>query len=176
MSLSQTPSNTLPSGPIVVRKLSQDDILMRGGMIVIALYLVITLVLPLYAMFSKSFSTYRMELGQYEIQVSDEAGQFSTSTFTLAERNEQLGVVPASDLSASSGDRLGATKFFPDFSFRSPIKYRIRNLEEGGRFLIGSTLKDDTTWHELDSNTFRRVQLRPVKSTGIENFVPFFVR
>jgi len=174
MSLSQNPSGVLPSGPIVVKKLSRDDVLMRGGMIVIALYLVITLVLPLYVMFSKSFSTYRMELGQYEIQVSNETGQFDKSTFTLAERNEQLGVMPASDLSVSSGDRLGATKFFPDFSFRSPIKYRIRNSEEGGRFLVGSTLKDDTAWHELDSNTFRRVQLRPVKSTGIGNFVNYF--
>ena len=174
MSLSQNPSGVLPPGPIVVKKLSRDDVLMRGGMIVIALYLVITLVLPLYVMFSKSFSTYRMELGQYEIQVSNETGQFDKSTFTLAERNEQLGVMPASDLSASSGDRLGATKFFPDFSFRSPIKYRIRNSEEGGRFLVGSTLKDDTAWHELDSNTFRRVQLRPVKSTGVGNFVNYF--
>ena len=174
MSLSQNPSGVLPPGPIVVKKLSRDDVLMRGGMIVIALYLVITLVLPLYVMFSKSFSTYRMELGQYEIQVSNETGQFDKATFTLAERNEQLGVMPASDLSASSGDRLGATKFFPDFSFRSPIKYRIRNSEEGGRFLVGSTLKDDTAWHELDSNTFRRVQLRPVKSTGIGNFVNYF--
>ena len=174
MSLSQNPSGVLPPGPIVVKKLSRDDVLMRGGMIVIALYLVITLVLPLYVMFSKSFSTYRMELGQYEIQVSNETGQFDKATFTLAERNEQLGVMPASDLSASSGDRLGATKFFPDFSFRSPIKYRIRNSEEGGRFLVGSTLKDDTAWHELDSNTFRRVQLRPVKSTGVGNFVNYF--
>ena len=174
MSLSQNPSGVLPPGPIVVKKLSRDDVLMRGGMIVIALYLVITLVLPLYVMFSKSFSTYRMELGQYEIQVSNETGQFDKATFTLAERNEQLGVMPASDLSASSGDRLGATKFFPDFSFRSPIKYRIRNSEEGGRFLVGSTLKDDTAWYELDSNTFRRVQLRPVKSTGVGNFVNYF--
>ena len=174
MSLSQNPSGVLPSGPIVVKKLSRDDVLMRGGMIVIALYLVITLVLPLYVMFSKSFSTYRMELGQYEIQVSNETGQFDKATFTLAERNEQLGVMPASDLSASSGDRLGATKFFPDFSFRSPVKYRIRNSEEGGRFLVGSTLKDDTAWYELDSNTFRRVQLRPVKSTGVGNFVNYF--
>ena len=174
MSLSQNPSGALPPGPIVVKKLSRDDVLMRGGMIVIALYLVITLVLPLYVMFSKSFSTYRMELGQYEIQVSNETGQFDKATFTLAERNEQLGVMPASDLSASSGDRLGATKFFPEFSFRSPIKYRIRNSEEGGRFLVGSTLKDDTAWHELDSNTFRRVQLRPVKSTGVGNFVNYF--
>ena len=53
MSLLQTTADTLPAGPVVKGKLSRDDILMRGGMMVIALYLVITLVLPLFAMFSK---------------------------------------------------------------------------------------------------------------------------
>ena len=42
-----------PKG-LVKAKLSRDDIIMRGGMIVIALYLVISLVFPLYSMFSKS--------------------------------------------------------------------------------------------------------------------------
>ena len=46
-----------PNG-VIKAKLSRDDIIMRGGMAVIALYLVISLVFPLYAMFSKSFSTF----------------------------------------------------------------------------------------------------------------------
>ena len=174
MSMPQSTADVLPDGPVVKGKISRDDILMRGGMAVIALYLLITLVLPLYAMFSKSFSTYRIELAQYEVQVSDEAGQFVTPTFTLADRNEQIAAVPPEDLSTGSGGRLGATKFFPEFSFRSPVIYRFRNLDEAGRFLVGSALKDDTGWYELDSNTFRRVQLRPVKSTGISNFVNYF--
>lgn len=174
MSLLQTTADTLPAGPVVKGKLSRDDILMRGGMMVIALYLVITLVLPLFAMFSKSFSTYQIELAQYEVQVSDETGQFNTPAFTLADRNNQLEAVPQDDLRTGSDGRLGATKFFPDFSFRSPVMYRIRNIDDGGRFLVGSALKDDTNWYELDSNTFRRVQLRPVKSTGIDNFVNYF--
>ena len=77
MTVPQPDVDTLPAGPIIKGKLSRDDILMRGGMAVIALYLVITLVLPLYPMFSKSFSTYRIELTQFEVQVSDEAGQFN---------------------------------------------------------------------------------------------------
>ena len=174
MTVPQPDLDTLPAGPIIKGKLSRDDILMRGGMVVIALYLVITLVLPLYAMFSKSFSTYRIELTQYEVQVSDEAGQFNTPAFILATLNQQYNIVQKEDLSTGSGGRLGVTKFFPDFSFRSSVMYRIRNLHDAGRFLIGSALKDDTDWHELDSNTFRRVQLRPVKSTGITNFVNYF--
>ncbi|MGY9011728.1 MAG: putative 2-aminoethylphosphonate ABC transporter permease subunit [Rhodobacterales bacterium] len=174
MSMPQSTADVLPDGPIVKGKISRDDILMRGGMAVIALYLLITLVLPLYAMFSKSFSTYRIELAQYEVQVSDEAGQFFTPTFTLADRNQQIAAVLPEDLSTGSGGRLGATKFFPEFSFRSPVMYRFRNIDDAGRFLVGSALKDDTDWYELDSNTFRRVQLRPVKSTGISNFVNYF--
>ena len=46
MNLLQTTPDTLPVGPVVKGKLSRDDILMRGGMMVIALYLVITLVMP----------------------------------------------------------------------------------------------------------------------------------
>ena len=138
MSLLPTTPNTLPAGPVVKGKLSRDDILMRGGMVVIALYLVITLVLPLYAMFSKSFSTYQFELAQYEVQVSDEAGQFDSATFTLADRNAQIEAVQLDDLSTGSGGRLGVTKFFPDFSFRSPVMYRIRNLDDGGLSLIHS--------------------------------------
>tara|TARA_B100000780_G_scaffold148465_1_gene103755 strand:- start:414 stop:2435 length:2022 start_codon:yes stop_codon:yes gene_type:complete len=174
MSMPQSTTDVMPDGPIVKGKISRDDILMRGGMAVIALYLLITLVLPLYAMFSKSFSTYRIELAQYEVQVSDEAGQFITPTFTLADRNQQIAAVLQEDLSTGSGGRLGATKFFPEFSFRSPVMYRFRNIDDAGRFLVGSALKDDTDWYELDSNTFRRVQLRPVKSTGISNFVNYF--
>ena len=39
-----------PNG-VIKAKLSRDDIIMRGGMAVIALYLVISLVFPLYSMF-----------------------------------------------------------------------------------------------------------------------------
>ena len=63
-----------PNG-VIKAKLSRDDIIMRGGMAVIALYLVISLVFPLYAMFSKSFSTFQYDLSKFEVQVSDDAGQ-----------------------------------------------------------------------------------------------------
>ncbi len=60
--------DTLPPGPTIKGKLSRDDLIMRGSMMVIALYLIVTLIFPLYTMLSKSFSTYRIELGQYEFQ------------------------------------------------------------------------------------------------------------
>ncbi|WP_408009303.1 putative 2-aminoethylphosphonate ABC transporter permease subunit [Roseibium album] len=169
-----TTPDTMPAGPEIKPKLSRDDIIMRGGMIVIALYLLITLAFPLWAMLSKSFSTYQFDLSQYEFQISDDAGVFDGAILTGAELNARTNVYEASDLAGSSDSRLGVTKFFPDFSFRSPVHYKIRNSVEGGRFLVGSKLYNTLDWLELDSNTFRRVQLRPVKSTGISNFVSYF--
>ncbi|AHD03642.1 putative 2-aminoethylphosphonate ABC transporter permease subunit [Leisingera methylohalidivorans] len=155
-------------------KLSRDDIIMRGSMIVIGLYLLITMVFPLYAMLSKSFSTYTFDLAAYEVQVSDETGGNFSDPTTFATLNARLDVLEDRDLNAGSDGRLGVTQFFPGFSFRSPVNYRLRNTADSGRFLIGSTLNDGTDWVELDSNTFRRVQLRPVESRGLDNFKAYF--
>ncbi|SFU05904.1 putative 2-aminoethylphosphonate ABC transporter permease subunit [Sedimentitalea nanhaiensis] len=174
MNLSHSNPVTLPAGRDVRGKLSRDDVIMRGGMIVIALYLVVTLAFPLYAMLSKSFSTFRFELAQYEFQVSDEAGVFDGTILNGAQLNQSTGAYSGGDLAAGSDSRLAVTPFFPDFSFRSPVQYQIRNASDTGRFLVGSDLYDDTDWLTLDSNTFRRVQLRPVKSRGIDNFVNYF--
>ncbi|SEL25569.1 iron(III) transport system permease protein [Roseovarius nanhaiticus] len=167
-------SATMPDGPAIRGKLSRDDLLMRGGMIVIAAYLLITLVMPLFVMFSKSLSTYRFDLAAFEFQVSDEAGQFDGPVLTGAELNAQTGAYSPDDLNTNSDGRLSVTAFFPDFSFRSPVEYRIRSIGESGRYLVGSTLYTGSEWQQLDSNTFRRVSLRPVQSRGISNFVEYF--
>jgi len=174
MSVSSTELSQLPAGPNVKGKLSRDDLIMRGGMAVIALYLIVTLALPLYTMLSKSFSTYQVQLSQYEFQVSDEDGSYDGTILTGTELNNTTGVYDHTDLSTGADGRLPVSKFFPDFSFRSPVMYQLRNTVEGGRFLVGSTLHDDTEWLEVDSNTFRRVQLRPVKARGIDNFINYF--
>ncbi|KAE9630023.1 putative 2-aminoethylphosphonate ABC transporter permease subunit [Parasedimentitalea maritima] len=174
MTSPSTNISSMPPGPVIKSKLSRDDIIMRSGMIVIALYLVVTLAFPLYAMLSKSFSTYRFELSQYEMQVSDQDGVFDGAILNPVDLNVATGAYSDTDLSAGSDSRLPVTQLFPDFSFRSPVMYQIRNAQPGGRFLVGSTLHDDTEWTTLDSNSFRRVQLRPVKSTGFDNFVNYF--
>lgn len=164
----------LPPGEAVRPKLSRDDVMMRSWMVVIALYLVVTLLLPLYAMLSKSVATFRYDLTQYEFQVSNEIGQFTSPPVLASELNRQLKVFSDSELSTGSDGRLAATKFFPDFSFRSPVKYRIRTLSDDAVFLVGSTRHSGVQEQELDSNTFRRVQLRPVAGTGLDNFATYF--
>ena len=61
-----------------------------------------------------------------------------------------------------------------DFNFRSPTTYRLRNTTGGGAFLNGSERITDVKWHEFTSNEFRRVFLKPVVATGLDNFIQYF--
>lgn len=161
-------------GPKVHEKVSRDSIVQRGFMLIIALYLIITLALPLYAMLSKAFSTYHFDLAQFNVQVSDESGNFDKPAKTMEELNTEVGVFAKEALASKSGSRLAPTKLFPEFSFKSPVLYRISGNDEKAVFLVGSERHVGTEVVELDSNTFRRVVIRPSKGTGISNFTRYF--
>ena len=152
-------ATALPEGPTIKGRLSRDDVMMRLGMVIIAIYLIVTMVLPLWAMMSKSLSTFKFDLSGYELQVSDEAGNFDGAIVTPAQLNAELQVLQDSDLGGGSDSRMGLTQFFPDFSFRSPVMYRIRNTTDTGRFLVGSELKTGTEWLELYNTTSQPVRL-----------------
>lgn len=153
---------------------SRDDRTKLAFMVVIGLYLIIALAAPLYVMLSKSLSTYHFDLSAFEFQVSDETGAGWSAAVTAEQLNRQVGAVSDGDLATNSDGRLAATKFFPEFNFRSPVNYRIRGTTDHAAFLVGSTLERGTEWREYDSGTFRRVVLRPVSSLGFENFKTYF--
>ncbi len=157
-------------GKIVKPKLGRDDWAQRSFMLVIGLYLIIALALPLYAMLSKAFTTYHFDLSQYEVQVSDESGVFGPVQ-SVASLNQ-----PAvfEKLTTNTNGRLGLTRLFPDFSFRSPVMYRFRGTTADAVYLIGSKRNTGPEWVELDSNTFRRVVIRPVSERGLANFRTYF--
>ena len=175
---------TLAADPATVRqpprvrplrvRLGRDDLIMRGYMGVVALYLVVALALPLAVMLSKSFAAYGYDLTMYEFQVSDEAGAFTSPPVTAAELNEATGAVPPEGLGTSADGRLPATTFFPEFSFRSPVMYRLRGTVPEAVWIVGSERVSTTEWQEYDSDTWRRVMLRPVPSFGLQNYVQYF--
>ncbi|NNF78740.1 MAG: putative 2-aminoethylphosphonate ABC transporter permease subunit, partial [Rhizobiales bacterium] len=167
-------AQTLSAGPAptVKPKVSRDDWGMRLFMGIIAIYLAVTLVLPLYAMLSKSFSTYKVDLGGYGLQIDTGTGWGDETT--LEALNAKQGAFKASDLAGSSDTRLSPLALFPDFSFRSPTKYRLKNLRPDVVFLFGSELVADADWHEYTSNDFRRISLRPVKDIGASNYLRYF--
>ncbi|WP_339635024.1 putative 2-aminoethylphosphonate ABC transporter permease subunit [uncultured Sneathiella sp.] len=172
--MSVTTSDRLPKGRPLTAKLGRDDWLMRSFILVIALYLVLTLAFPLYAMLSKAFSTFQFDLTQIELQVSDEQGNFGGEILSAAALNEELDAIPEDDMATSSDGRLSLVPLFPDFSFRSPVLYKVRGTTPEAVYLIGSERKVGTDWNEVDSNTFRKVVLRPVKSVGLSNFTTYF--
>ena len=161
-----------PAAPLIKPKTSKDDRIMVGFILMICLYLLITLAFPLYAMLSKSFSTFAFDLTNFEFQVN--TGDGWSEPVSAASLNEQVGAYGAADLDTSSDGRLSVVEFFPDFSFRSPTLYKIRQLRLESSFLFGSERIADTDWHEYTSNDFRRIVLRPVSSVGLENYRTYF--
>ena len=137
---------TLPQGRPARIRLDNDALVKRGLMIVIAAYLFAALALPLYAMLSKSFTTYSFDLTRYEFQVSDESGTNWSEPVTAKALNDKLSAVPPADLDTISDGRLPATSFFPDFSFRSPVKYRIRGTVENAPYLVGLDPFNSIEW------------------------------
>ncbi|MBW2370891.1 MAG: putative 2-aminoethylphosphonate ABC transporter permease subunit, partial [Deltaproteobacteria bacterium] len=125
-------SNTkeMPPAPIIRPKTSKDARLMAGFMLVIAVYLVIALALPLYAMLSKSFTTAAFDLENFEFQVN--TGDGWGEVISAFQINETLKLLKPEELVTSTDGRLYATTFFPDFNFRSETEYRLRQLDENG--------------------------------------------
>jgi iron(III) transport system permease protein len=165
---------TMPTERALRPQISRDDVIKRGLMLVVALYLLVALAAPLYVLLSKSVSTYRFDLTAFEIQRSDETGANFGEARTVAALNAETGTIAPEQLDTGSDGRLAVTGLFKDFSFRSPVKYRIRGTGDDAAFLVGSELHRGTEWIELDSNTFRRVSLRPAVTTGLDNFVNYF--
>jgi iron(III) transport system permease protein len=165
--------SALPVGRSLRLRLDRDELIKRGLMVVIALYLVVGLAAPLAIMLSKSFSTYSFNLANFEFQVSDKDGNWGQPV-TAAALNEKLDAVPPAKLATNSDGRLQATSFFPDFSFRSPVKYKIRGTTSDATYLVGLKPQTGTEWQELTSNDFRRVMLRPSRALGLENYAAYF--
>ncbi|MCR8726217.1 putative 2-aminoethylphosphonate ABC transporter permease subunit [Frigidibacter sp. ROC022] len=171
--MSVTGAETLPPGREPRIRLDRDGIVKRLFMGIIALYLLVALALPLYAMLSKSFVTYRFDLTAYEFQVSDEDRVFGEPV-SAADLNEELQVFTDQQLHSSSDGRLTAVDLFPEFNFRSKVLYRMRGTKEHAPWLVGLDPQDTTEWQEYDSNTFRRINLRPVASVGVQNYRAYF--
>ncbi|MGO4852832.1 putative 2-aminoethylphosphonate ABC transporter permease subunit [Phaeovulum sp. W22_SRMD_FR3] len=157
----------------VTLKIDRDGVIKRGFMLVIALYLIVALALPLYTMLTKSFVTYGFDLARYEFQVSDATGTTFGPPVTAAALNSTLERFGAEDLHSSSEGRLSVIDLFPDFSFRSAVKYRMRALGEAS-WLVGLDPVAARDWQEYDSNTFRRINLRPVTTVGVQNYLAYF--
>lgn len=166
-----TKSLAVAAKPVRAR-MSRDDIIMRGAMLVLGVFLLVAIVLPLYSMLSKSFETFTYKFSTIEFQVN--RGDGWSDPVTAEALGNQLGFIDPDKLVTSNSGRFQATEFFPDFSFRAPTLYRIRNVgKSGGGFMLEGGPVFHTDWVEVTSNEFRRVQIRPTQTTGIGNYLTY---
>ncbi|MFN4140398.1 putative 2-aminoethylphosphonate ABC transporter permease subunit [Aestuariivirga sp.] len=141
-------------------------------MALIGLYLIATLALPLYAMLSKSMTTFRFDLAAFEVQIN--RGDGWQPPLRVSELAGQLPADKQPSLATNSDGRLAVVDFIEGFSFRGPEIYRFRNAEAGAVHLAGSLRIADMEWHEYSANDFRRVTMRPAASRGLENYITYF--
>ena len=160
------------AAPKIKPKSGKDAWIMRAFIAVIGLYLVITLAFPLYAMLSKSFNTFQFDLTSYELQINKD-GTWEKPV-DVASINVTSKKISPDQLRTSSDGRLSVVSILQEFSFRAKTLYRLRNKLDSGSYLAGSELIRGTDWHEYSSNEFRRVYLKPDKSTGLDNFRQYF--
>lgn len=161
------------AAPVIRPKTSRDAWIMFAYLVMIGIYLIAALALPLYTMIAKSFEDYGYKLEAFEFQV--DKGDGWSEVKSAAQLNAEVGAVKPEELVTTADGRLEVTRLFPDFNFRSPTKYRIRNAAATDRgFLLGSDRIIHTDWVELDSNTFRRVVMRPTISFGVSNYLQYF--
>ncbi|MCK4867900.1 MAG: putative 2-aminoethylphosphonate ABC transporter permease subunit, partial [Alphaproteobacteria bacterium] len=168
------PDKPVRLGRPVKARMSRDDIIMRAAMLVLGLFLLVAIVLPLYFMLSKSFETFTYRFETIEIQVDKGDGAGWGPVLNALTLGTELGVITPERLVTSSGGRFQATEFFPDFSFRAPTLYRMRNVGKGGGgFMLEGGPVYHAEWVEINSNDFRRVQIRPSESGGIDNYLTY---
>ncbi|MEO5615375.1 MAG: ABC transporter permease subunit [Cypionkella sp.] len=117
--------------------------------------------------------TYGFYLARYEFQVSDATGSTFSAPTTAAALNATLNRFSPDDLRTSSEGRLSVIELFANFSFRSSAMYRMRALDDAS-WLVGLDLVKAAGWQEYDNNTFRRINLRPVSTIGVQNYVAYF--
>lgn len=144
----------------------------RALMLVIALYLVASLVLPLYAMLSKSFETYRFQLQFVEMQ--QEAGNRWREGVPLAALADRQALAGALAIAPTERTRIPLSALLPQETEQPEGLWRVRDLSpDGGMLLHDGSLVPAGSWLELRGQDMRRVLLRPVAETGLGNYLAY---
>ncbi len=165
---------TLPAGAAPSVKLDRDAVIKRVLIVIIGLYLIISLALPLYTMLSKSFVTYRFDLSQYEIQISDETGQNFGPVQSLEALNAAQKALDVTGIPGGNMARLAAPDLLNDFSFRSAVIYRLRSASDQGIWQEGAKKVQSRDWIDYSARDFRRIALQPVPTRSLQNYVEYF--
>ncbi len=159
------------TGARIRPKMARDELIQRGLLLVVILYLVVTLVVPLSLVGIKAVQTFSFPL--QEIKVDFHKDGVWSPQGTLADWAEKSGYKPNPDLMPSERSRLEPASIVPRRDRRDVDAIRLTDLSPQGDMLVvggkpaGATL-------EAQKSDFGSVQLRPVMGYGLDNFGFYF--
>ncbi len=160
------------SGPIKA-KVSRDDWMMRGLIMVIGLYLLITLAFPLYAMMSRSVEVYDFRFDAVMIEF-EEDGQWIDKG-SAADWVERLSQPINNGLLPTARTRIAASEFLLKSERQGIDAFRFTDTtEEGGTLLYDGNLTESGQTLEVGRGDLSRVFLRPMPQLGARNYQIYF--
>jgi iron(III) transport system permease protein len=141
--------------------------------VVIALYLLVTLAFPLYAMLSKSFTAYEFRLGEIAVEGHDGTGWRPLGV--LQELADRSGKPFNFGLTPTSRTRLQASEIVAPADLAAFERVRMRDLSaEGGLLLHEARFSGPGAAFEVDAADLRRILVRPAPFTSLQNYAAYF--
>ncbi len=154
-------------------KLGRDDWTVRILIGLVALYLLATLALPLYAILAKSATVYDFRFDQIEIEQG--TGDSWQTLGTAADWVGKLEGPVNKGLTPTARTRLPAHQIFPKDHFVEGEKLRFHDRSAtGGLLLFEGTLSTSDGAFEVGSEKLRKLLIRPNDSVGLRNYVEYF--
>ncbi|NJO36769.1 MAG: putative 2-aminoethylphosphonate ABC transporter permease subunit [Rhizobiales bacterium] len=154
-------------------RLGRDDWTLRVLIGLVALYLVATLALPLYAILSKSATVYDFRFDEIAIEQADGASWQNLGL--AADWVDQLAEPVNRGLTPTSRTRLPARDIFPKDQFAEGALLRVHDRSaNGGLLLYEGALSAPGGQFEIEAGNLRKLLIRPTGDVGLRNYVAYF--
>ncbi len=161
-----------PTGTVRA-KLGRDDWTLRILIGIVALYLLATLALPLYAILAKSTTVYDFRFT--EIGIEQGASGTWQDLGTTADWVDDLAAPVIDGRSPTARTRLPARDIFPKDHFADGTKLRFEDRSaDGGLLLYEGALSEADGTFEINSEDLKKLLIRPAGATGLRNYVEYF--
>ena len=165
----------LPSahrGTRIRPKVAGDELIQRGLLGLVMLYLLVALVLPLSLVGMKALQTFSFPLEQVSVEFRKDGAW--TPQGTLADWAQKSGFAQNPDLMPSERSRIEPASIIPKRERRDIEAVRLSDMSaKGGLIVIGGKPTLGKTV-EVEKSDFGSVQMKPAMAYGLDNFAFYF--
>ena len=161
-----------PAARPIRARLGRDDWTLRILIGLVALYLLATLALPLYAILARSATVYDFRFAEIGIEG---VGDTRQDLGTAADWVDRLAAPINDGRSPTARTRLPARDIFPKDHFAEGTKLRFEDRSaDGGLLLYEGALSDPGGSFEVEAENLRKLLIRPAGAVGLRNYVEYF--